>query len=188
MVGSVSLVLLCLLNYTILAAGIFGISTTVIPLNTTTDLPLELFSTTPAVTTLEAQTITAQLQALDLARNNGDNEEIAEHLSHDAIIEGSLHLPPPHTDRIYAFDRTQYQATIRDTYAQAQEYRFRREISEVSVAGDGKSALVASHTVEHITLSGQTTTVNGQETLWFTLRDGRSLITKIHADGNVTVR
>ena len=188
MVGSVTLVLLCLLNYTVLTAGIFGIYKTVIPLTTTMNLPPELFDHTPAVTTLEAHTITEQLQALDLARNNGDIEEIAVHLSHDAIIEGSLHLPPPNADKIYAFDRNQYQATIRETYAQAQDYLFRRAISEVSVAGDGNSALVASHTVERMTMSGQTTTVNAQETIWFTLRDGRSLITKIHADGNVTVR
>lgn len=190
--GVGALLLLCALNYTLLGAGIYGLRQS-IKAAETKGSTLRVFKQPQASTHaqggshLRENQIQTLFQSVDRAANERNVTAIMAYLSDDVVITASLQLPSPNPTKTLTFTRDQYRQTLRQTFATAKEYGFLRKVTRIAIAQDGKSAQVASQTLESVTIAGSTTQVQGQETVTLELREGKPLITKVQAVGNVEI-
>ncbi len=192
MIAVGAVILLCALNYALLGAGIYGVRQSIKAAETKAST-LRLFKQPQAPTHpqggshLRENQIQTFFQSVDRAANERNVTALMAYLSDDVVITGSLQLPSPNATQTFTFTRDQYRDTLRHTFASAKEYGFLRKVTRIAIAQDGKSAQVASQTLESVTIAGSTTQVQGQETVTLELREGKPMITKVRAVGHVEI-
>ena len=117
------------------------------------------------------------LNALDEAVRRKDVDGILRHLTHDAII--TIHLKQGPQQQMAVLTREDYRKTLAMSFAFHSANDFTRTNTSVSLASDERSAKVSFKSTETLRQANREFKTEGEETLVFTIRDGKPMITSL---------
>lgn len=117
------------------------------------------------------------LGALDEAVRRKDVEGVLRYISYDATI--TIHLKQGPQQQTALLTRDDYRKTLAMAFAFPSDHDFTRTNTSVSLAADERSAKVSFKSIETLRPSNHEFKAEGEETLVFTIRDGKPMITSV---------
>ena len=117
------------------------------------------------------------LGALDDAVRRKDVDGVLRHISHDATITIHMKQGPQHQTALLT--RDDYRKTLAMAFAFPSDNDFARTNTSVSLAADERSAKVSFKSTETLRPANHEFKAEGEETLVFTIRDGKLMITSV---------
>lgn len=117
------------------------------------------------------------LGALDDAVRRKDVDGVLRHISHDATITIHMKQGPQHQTALLT--RDDYRKTLAMAFAFPSDNDFARTNTSVSLAADERSAKVSFKSTETLRPANHEFKAEGEETLVFTIRDGKPMITSV---------
>ncbi|MBS0152106.1 MAG: nuclear transport factor 2 family protein [Nitrospira sp.] len=117
------------------------------------------------------------LGTLDDAVRKKDVEGVLRHISYDATITIHLKQGPQHQTAMLT--RDDYRKTLAMAFAFPSDNDFTRTNTSVSLAADERSAKVSFKSTETLRPANHEFKAEGEETLVFTIRDGKLMITSV---------
>ena len=126
---------------------------------------------------LTREEIDRLLGTLDDAVRRKDVEGVLRHISHDATITIHLKQGPQHQTALLT--RDDYRKTLAMAFAFPSDNDFARTNTSVSLAADERSAKVSFKSTETLRPANHEFKAEGEETLVFTIRDGKPMITSV---------
>lgn len=117
------------------------------------------------------------LGALDEAVRRKDVEGVLRHISYDATI--TIHLKQGPQQQTALLTRDDYRKTLAMAFAFPSDHDFTRTNTSVSLAADERSAKVSFKSIETLRPANHEFKAEGEETLVFTIRDGKPMITSV---------
>ncbi len=126
---------------------------------------------------LTREEIDRLLGALDDAVRRKDVEGVLRHISYDATITIHLKQGPQHQTALLT--RDDYRKTLAMAFAFPSDNDFARTNTLVSLAADERSAKVSFKSTETLRPANHEFKAEGEETLVFTIRDGKLMITSV---------
>ena len=126
----------------------------------------------------EAQ-VTSLLAELDQAANSRDADGLVQHVAPDARMTVVVQFSG--TKQELTMTREQYRTSLRQSFAMAQEYQWRRMDTELRLAPDGRKAVARLQGTESITTNGRRLVFALEKELTFSLQGPRPLIVSMRA-------
>ena len=126
---------------------------------------------------LTREEIDRLLGTLDDAVRRKDVEGVLRHISYDATITIHLKQGPQHQTALLT--RDDYRKTLAMAFAFPSNNDFTRTNTSVSLAADERSAKVSFKSTETLRPANHEFKAEGEETLVFTIRDGKPMITSV---------
>lgn len=117
------------------------------------------------------------LDALDHAIRRKDVEGVLRHIAHDATI--TIHLKQGPQQQAALLTREEYRKTLAMSFAFPSDNDFTRTNTSVSLAADERSAKVSFKSSETLRPANHEFKAEGEETLVFTIRDGKPMVTSL---------
>ena len=117
------------------------------------------------------------LGALDDAVRRKDVDGVLRHISYDATITIHMKQGPQHQTALLT--RDDYRKTLAMAFAFPSNNDFPRTNTSVSLAADERSAKVSFKSTETLRPANHEFKAEGEETLVFTIRDGKPMITSV---------
>jgi len=117
------------------------------------------------------------LGALDDAVRRKDVDGVLRHISHDATI--TIHLRQGPQQQTALLTRDDYRKTLAMAFAFPSDNDFTRTNTSVSLSSDERSAKVSFKSAETLRPANHEFRAEGEETLLFTIRDGKPMITSL---------
>ena len=117
------------------------------------------------------------LGALDDADRKKDVDGVLRHISYDATITIHMKQGPQHQTALLT--RDDYRKTLAMAFAFPSDNDFARTNTSVSLAADERSAKVSFKSTETLRPANHEFKAEGEETLVFTIRDGKPMITSV---------
>lgn len=117
------------------------------------------------------------LDALDKAVRRKDVDGVLRHMAHDATI--TIHLKQGPQQHIAMLTREDYRKTLAMSFAFPSAHDFARTNTSISLASDERSAKVSFKSTETLRPANREFKTEGEETLVFTIRDGKPMITSL---------
>ncbi|MBS0156262.1 MAG: nuclear transport factor 2 family protein [Nitrospira sp.] len=117
------------------------------------------------------------LATLDDAVRRKDVEGVLRHISHDAMI--TIHLKQGPQQQTALLTREDYRKTLAMAFAFPSNNDFTRTNTSVSLAADERSAKVSFKSTETLRPANHEFKAEGEETLLFTIRDGKPMISSL---------
>ena len=117
------------------------------------------------------------LGALDDAVRRKDVDGVLRHISYDATITIHMKQGPQHQTALLT--RDDYRKTLAMAFAFPSDNDFARTNTLVSLAADERSAKVSFKSTETLRPANHEFKAEGEETLVFTIRDGKLMITSV---------
>ncbi|MEK9142624.1 MAG: hypothetical protein AAB308_16335 [Nitrospirota bacterium] len=117
------------------------------------------------------------LDALDEAIRRKDVVGVLRHMTHDATI--TIHLKQGPQQQTAMLTREDYRRTLAMSFAFPSANDFTRTSTSVSLAADERSAKVSFKSTETLRQANREFKTEGEETLVFTIRDGKPMITSL---------
>lgn len=117
------------------------------------------------------------LGALDDAVRRKDVDGVLRHISYDATITIHMKQGPQHQTALLT--RDDYRKTLAMAFAFPSDNDFARTNTSVSLAADERSAKVSFKSTETLRPANHEFKAEGEETLVFTIRDGKPMITSV---------
>jgi hypothetical protein len=117
------------------------------------------------------------LDALDEAVRRKDVDGVLRHITHDATI--TIHLKQGPQQQMAMLTREEYRKTLAMSFAFPSANDFTRTNTSVSLASDERSAKVSFKSTETLRQANREFKTDGEETLVFTIRDGKPMITTL---------
>lgn len=117
------------------------------------------------------------LNALDEAVRRKDVDGVLRHIAHDATI--TIHLKQGPQQQMAMLTREDYRKTLAMSFAFPSAHDFTRTNTSVSLAVDERSAKVSFKSTETLRQANREFKTEGEETLVFTIRDGKPMITSL---------
>lgn len=117
------------------------------------------------------------LGALDTAVRKKDVDGVLRHISHDATI--TIHLRHGSQQQTALLTRDDYRKTLAMAFAFPSDNDFMRTNTSVSLASDERSAKVSFKSTETLRPANHEFKAEGEETMVFTIRDGKPMITSL---------
>lgn len=117
------------------------------------------------------------LGALDDAVRRKDVDGVLRHISYDATITIHMKQGPQHQTALLT--RDDYRKTLAMAFAFPSDNDFARTNTSVSLAADERSAKVSFKSTETLRPANHEFKAEGEETLVFTIRDGKLMITSV---------
>ncbi|MBH0203015.1 MAG: nuclear transport factor 2 family protein [Nitrospira sp.] len=117
------------------------------------------------------------LNALDEAVRRKDVDGVLRHITHDATI--TIHLKQGPQQQMAMLTREDYRKTLAMSFAFPSANDFTRTNTSVSLAADERSAKVSFKSTETLRQANREFKTEGEETLVFTIRDGKPMITSL---------
>lgn len=117
------------------------------------------------------------LGALDDAVRKKDVDGVLRHISYDATITIHMKQGPQHQTALLT--RDDYRKTLAMAFAFPSDNDFARTNTSVSLAADERSAKVSFKSTETLRPANHEFKAEGEETLVFTIRDGKPMITAV---------
>ena len=117
------------------------------------------------------------LGALDDAVRRKDVDGVLRHISHDATI--TIHLKQGPQQQTALLTRDDYRKTLAMAFAFPSDKDFTRTNTSVSLASDERSAKVSFKSTETLRPANHEFKAEGEETLLFSVRDGKPMITSL---------
>ncbi|MBL8052436.1 MAG: nuclear transport factor 2 family protein [Nitrospira sp.] len=178
-------VLVTTLTLGLLAVGVYvifngqGIPTTFLSPHTqrTTSLTEHQSNSRAMDMRLTREGIDRLLGALDDAVRRKDVDGVLRHISHDATITIHMKQGPQHQTALLT--RDDYRKTLAMAFAFPSDNDFARTNTSVSLAADERSAKVSFKSTETLRPANHEFKAEGEETLVFTIRDGKPMITSV---------
>jgi hypothetical protein len=126
---------------------------------------------------LTRERIELVLDVLDEAVRRKDVDGVLRHITHDAII--TIHLKQGPQQQVAMLTREEYRKTLTMSFAFPSANDFTRTNTSVSMALDERSAKVSIKSTETLRQANREFKTEGEETLVFTIRDGKPMITSL---------
>jgi hypothetical protein len=126
---------------------------------------------------LTRERIELVLDALDEAVRRKDVDGVLRHITHDATI--TIHLKQGPQQQVAMLTRDEYRKTLAMSFAFPSANDFTRTNTSVSLALDERSAKVSIKSTETLRQANREFKTEGEETLVFTIRDGKPMITSL---------
>lgn len=126
----------------------------------------------------EAQ-VTSLLAELDQAANRRDVEGLVRHVAPDARMTVVVQFSG--TEQELTMTREQYRTSLRQSFAMAQEYQWRRMDTDVRLAPDGRKAVARLQGTESIMTNGQRLVFALEKEFTFALQGPQPLIVSMKA-------
>ncbi len=117
------------------------------------------------------------LDVLDEAVRRKDVDGVLRHMTHDATI--TIHLKQGPQQQTAMLTREDYRKTLAMSFAFPSANDFTRTNTSVSLASDERSAKVSFKSTETLLQANREFKTEGEETLVFTIRDGKPMITSL---------
>lgn len=117
------------------------------------------------------------LETLDEAVRRKDVDGVLRHIAYDATI--TIHLKQGPQQQMAALTRDEYRKTLAMSFAFPSANDFARTNTSVSLASDERSAKVSFKSTETLRQANREFKTEGEETLVFTVRDGKPMITSL---------
>lgn len=117
------------------------------------------------------------LDALDEAVRRKDVDGVLRHIAHDVTI--TIHLKQGPQQQMAMLTREDYRKTLAMSFAFPSAHDFTRTNTSVSLAVDERSAKVSFKSTETLRQVNREFKTEGEETLVFTIRDGKPMITSL---------
>lgn len=117
------------------------------------------------------------LDAYDEAVRRKDIDGVLRHIAHDATI--TIHLKQGPQQQMALLTREEYRKTLAMSFAFPSANDFTRTNTSVSLASDERSAKVSFKSTETLLQANREFKTEGEETLVFTIRDGKPMITSL---------
>jgi len=117
------------------------------------------------------------LDTLDEAVRRKDVDGVLRHMTHDATI--TIHLKQGSQQQMAMLTRADYRKTLAMSFAFPSAHDFTRTNTSVSLAADERSAKVSFKSTETLRQANREFKTEGEETLVFTIRDGKPMITSL---------
>lgn len=117
------------------------------------------------------------LDALDEAVRRKDVDGVLRHMTHDATI--TIHLKQGPQQQMAVLTREDYRKTLAMSFAFPSANDFTRTNTSVSLAADERSAKVSFKSTETLRQANREFKTEGEETLVFSIRDGKPMITSL---------
>jgi hypothetical protein len=117
------------------------------------------------------------LDALDEAVRRKDVDGVLRHIAYDATI--TIHLKQGPQQQMAMLTREDYRKTLAMSFAFPSAHDFTRTNTSVSLAVDERSAKVSFKSTETLRQANREFKTEGEETLVFTIRDGKPMITSL---------
>ena len=131
----------------------------------------------PGDVRLTREGIDRLLGVLDEAVRRKDVEGVLRHISYDATI--TIHLKQGPQQQTALLTRDDYRKTLAMAFAFPSDHDFTRTNTSVSLAADERSAKVSFKSIETLRPANHEFKAEGDETLVFTIRDGKPMITAV---------
>jgi hypothetical protein len=126
---------------------------------------------------LTRERIELVLDVLDEALRRKDVDGVLRHITHDATI--TIHLKQGPQQQVAMLTRDEYRKTLAMSFAFPSANDFTRTNTSVSLALDERSAKVSIKSTETLRQANREFKTEGEETLVFTIRDGKPMITSL---------
>jgi hypothetical protein len=126
---------------------------------------------------LTREEIDRLLGTLDDAVRRKDVDGVLRHISYDATI--TIHLKQGSHQQTALLTRDDYRKTLAMAFAFPSNNDFTRTNTSVSLAADERSARVSYKSTETLRPANHEFKAEGEETLVFTIRDGKPMITSV---------
>lgn len=126
--------------------------------------------------------VRAVLERVDRAIQTRDLDAVASAVAENAQVSGTLSTGTTVVDR-YCFDKREYLALLRDGWAQASDYTYRRANQQIVVSGEVATA--TADVFESSTVPGGVLRMQTRETVTFERIDGLVVATRIVGDATV---
>jgi hypothetical protein len=126
---------------------------------------------------LTRERIELVLDVLDQAVRRKDVDGVLRHITHDATI--TIHLKQGPQQQVAMLTRDEYRKTLAMSFAFPSANDFTRTNTSVSLALDERSAKVSIKSTETLRQANREFKTEGEETLVFTIRDGKPMITSL---------
>lgn len=123
---------------------------------------------------LTREEIDRLLGALDEAVRRKDVDGVLRHISYDATI--TIHLKQGPQQQTASLTRDDYRKTLAMAFAFPSDHDFVRTHTSVSLSPDERSAKVSFKSTETLRPANHEFKAEGEETLLFTIRDGKPMI------------
>lgn len=117
------------------------------------------------------------LDGLDEAVRRKDVNGVLRHITHDATI--TIHLKQGSQQQPVMLTREEYRKTLAMSFAFPSANDFTRTNTSVSLASDERSAKVSFKSTETLRQANREFKTEGEETLVFTVRDGKPMISSL---------
>jgi hypothetical protein len=117
------------------------------------------------------------LGTLDEAVRRKDVNGVLRHIAHDATI--TIHLKQGSQQQVALLTRDEYRKTLAMAFAFPSANDFARTNTSVSLASDERNAKVSFKSTETLRQANREFKTEGEETLVFSIRDGRPMITSL---------
>ena len=117
------------------------------------------------------------LSALDEAVRRKHVDGVLRHITHDAII--TIHMKQGPQSQAAMLTREDYRKTLAMAFAFPSANDYTRTNTSVSLAADERSAKVSFKSTETLRQANREFKTEGEETLVFTIRDGKPMITSL---------
>lgn len=117
------------------------------------------------------------LDGLDEAVRRKDVNGVLRHITHDATI--TIHLKQGSQQQPVLLTREEYRKTLAMSFAFPSANDFTRTNTSVSLASDERSAKVSFKSTETLRQANREFKTEGEETLVFTVRDGKPMISSL---------
>lgn len=126
---------------------------------------------------LTREEIDRLLGALDDAVRRKDVDSVLRHISYDATI--TIHLKQGPQQQTASLTRDDYRKTLAMAFAFPSDHDFARTNTSVSLAADERSAKVSFKSTETLRPANHEFKAEGEETMIFSIRDGKPMITSL---------
>lgn len=117
------------------------------------------------------------LGSLDDAVRRKDVDGVLRHISHDATI--TIHLKQGPQQQTALLTRADYRKTLAMAFAFPSANDFARTSTSISLSSDERSAKVSFKSTETLRPANHEFRAEGEETLHFSIRDGKPMITSL---------
>ena len=126
---------------------------------------------------LTPEGIALLLDTLDEAVRRKDVDGVLRHITHDATI--TIHLKQGPQQQMALLTREDYRKTLTMSFAFPSANDFTRTNTSVSLASDERSAKVSFKATETLRQANREFKTEGEQTLVFSIRDGKPMITSL---------
>ena len=131
----------------------------------------------PADVRLTREGIDLLLNTLDEAIRRKDVDAVVRHITSDATI--TIHMKQGSQQQVALLTREEYRKTLAMAFAFPSANDFTRTTTTVSVASDEQSAKVSFKSTETLLQANREFKTEGEETLFFNIRNGKPMITSL---------
>ena len=128
-------------------------------------------------TKITEEKILSLLTSMDEAAIRQDVKALIAHMAPNVTIQ--LEIPGPGGKQTFRFNIKEYETHLKESFAQASDYKYKRTETNIEIAKDGQTARVTDTVLETVSIGGQTIRSETRETAMLELQNGKLLITAL---------